>query len=278
MSKAVTVEPIKREPKKKCGIVMPIAGTDGYSGGHWESVKKIIIEAATDAGFESDLVSYSDETSIIHSNIINNLYHNEIVVVDVSSRNPNVMFELGIRLAFDKPTIVIKDEITPYTFDAGVIDHLPYPKGLDYFSILNFKKDLSKKIQATYEKSTKDDYRSFLKNFTDLKITKAKLDEKEVTASEYLLKELKDIKSDLRSIRTVSESNYKQEDVYSMLKRYWEKYRHNSGKLTVPISENDYYLFLSWLRDASPAQDWATYWQSPHTDKEIMNFLNTLEA
>ncbi|WP_353118770.1 hypothetical protein [Myroides odoratus] len=55
---------------------------------------------------------------------MNNIYNDEIVVCDVSSKNPNVMFELGLRLAFDKPTIIIKDEKTGYSFDTGVIEHL----------------------------------------------------------------------------------------------------------------------------------------------------------
>jgi hypothetical protein len=31
---------------------------------------------------------------------------------DVSGKNANVMFELGLRLAFDNPTIIIKDDKT----------------------------------------------------------------------------------------------------------------------------------------------------------------------
>jgi len=42
-----------------------------------------------------------------------------MIVCDISGRNPNVMFELGLRLAFDKPAIIIKDEITPYSFDTS---------------------------------------------------------------------------------------------------------------------------------------------------------------
>jgi hypothetical protein len=34
-------------------------------------------------------------------------------------KNPNVMFELGMRLAFDKPAIIIKDNRTNYSFDTA---------------------------------------------------------------------------------------------------------------------------------------------------------------
>ncbi len=55
-----------------------------------------------------------------------------IVVCDISARNANVMFELGMRLAFDKPTVIIKDERTPYSFDISSIEHLDYPSDLRY--------------------------------------------------------------------------------------------------------------------------------------------------
>src|SRR5690606_23299218 len=93
---------------------------------------------------------------LIHDRIVSNLYSNEIVVCDVSSKNPNVMFELGLRLAFDKPTIIIKDELTGFSFDTGVIEHLQYPSSLRFSQIVEFKDALIKKINATYEKSKSD--------------------------------------------------------------------------------------------------------------------------
>ena len=58
---------------------------------------------------------------MIHKTIVQNLYLNPIVVCDVSGKNANVMFELGLRLAFDKPTIIIKDDKTDYSFDTSVV-------------------------------------------------------------------------------------------------------------------------------------------------------------
>src|SRR4051794_24255330 len=97
-------------PAPDCGIVMPISALDGCSEAHWADVLDILKTAIKSAGFRPDLVSRSDEVTIIHKTIITNLYDNPIVVCDVSGKNPNVMFELGIRLAFDKPTIIIKDD------------------------------------------------------------------------------------------------------------------------------------------------------------------------
>jgi len=95
-----------------CGIVMPISSIDGCNEAHWSDVHEILTEAIEDAGFEANLVSNADDVGIIQKRIIQNLYENPIVVCDVSGKNPNVMFELGLRLAFDKPTIIVKDDRT----------------------------------------------------------------------------------------------------------------------------------------------------------------------
>ncbi len=85
---------------------MPISASDGCQESHWQDVKGILFEAIQAAGFEANLVSDADEVGIIQKRIIQNLYANPVVVCDVSGKNPNVMFELGIRLAFDKPTSI----------------------------------------------------------------------------------------------------------------------------------------------------------------------------
>lgn len=163
----------KETGKMICGIVMPISSIDGCNESHWADVLEIISEAIEDAGFDANLVSNADEVGIIHKRIIQNLYDNPIVVCDVSGKNPNVMFELGMRLAFDKPTIIIKDDRTSYSFDTSAIEHLEYPRDLRFSKITEFKDKLSQKIRATYEKSTADgNYTTFLKHFGEFTVAK----------------------------------------------------------------------------------------------------------
>jgi hypothetical protein len=54
---------------------------------------------------------------VIHLDVIKRLVHSPLVLCDLSARNPNVMFELGIRQAFDKPVVLVQDEKTPQIFD-----------------------------------------------------------------------------------------------------------------------------------------------------------------
>ncbi|WP_422768157.1 hypothetical protein ACOX9X_16375 [Photobacterium leiognathi subsp. mandapamensis] len=176
-----------------CGIVMPISSIEGCNESHWSEVLEILTDAIEEAGFEGNLVSNADDVGIIHKRIIQNLYDNPVVVCDVSCKNPNVMFELGLRLAFDKPTIIVKDDETSYSFDTSAIEHLEYPRDLRFSQIVDFKKKLTEKIIATYKKSTLDqNYTTFLKHFGEFKV--AKLDKTEVSGQEFIIDELKSLR------------------------------------------------------------------------------------
>ena len=187
--------------KKKCGIIMPIAETLGYAQGHWKDVYKILSEAIDKTEFASQLVSDDDAIGLIHDRIVTNIYNNDIVICDVSSKNPNVMFELGMRLAFDKPTIIIKDEKTDYSFDTGVIEHLQYPSSLRFHDIKEFQTTLTEHLKATYERSqTESDYSPFLKSFgRTLKASSIKPNE--ITEGNYILDELAKINRELLALR-----------------------------------------------------------------------------
>lgn len=191
------------DTKPKCGIVMPISAIEDCSAEHWADVLGILREVIQSAGFDANLVSDADDTGIIQKRIVQNIYNNEIVVCDVSAKNPNVMFELGLRLAFDKPTVIIKDNFTNYSFDTSVIEHLEYPRDLRFTKIIAFKEKLRNKITATYEQSQRDpNYSTFLKSFGEYKV--AHLQSKEVSSEAYVLESLEEIKKELTWLRRSS--------------------------------------------------------------------------
>ncbi|OTQ26676.1 hypothetical protein B6D02_10540, partial [Gilliamella apicola] len=140
-----------------CGYVMPISDSHDYRSGHWSEMRAIFDEVCAMVGLKDPIiVSESNEVNIIHANIVRNLFEKDIIICDVSSRNPNVMFELGLRIAFDKPIVIIKDDATDYCFDTGTIQHLSYPKDLRYESIKKFKDELKIKIESTLKKYHKE--------------------------------------------------------------------------------------------------------------------------
>ncbi|WP_040726153.1 hypothetical protein [Thiomicrorhabdus sp. Kp2] len=195
------------EEKLQCGIVMPISAIDGCNEAHWADVLEIINEAIDESGFDGELVSNADDVGIIHKRIIQNLYENPIVVCDVSGKNPNVMFELGMRLAFDKPTIIIKDDKTTYSFDTSAIEHLEYPRDLRFTKVVEFKKKLADKLKATYKKASEDpNYTTFLKHFGEFKV--AKIDQKEVSGQEFIIEELKSMRRSINRLDRMGRNKY----------------------------------------------------------------------
>ena len=172
---------------------MPISAIDGCNESHWNDVMEIINDCIEEAGFDPNLVSNADDVGVIQKRIIQNLYDNPIVVCDVSGKNPNVMFELGIRLAFDKPTIIIKDDKTTYSFDTSPIEHLDYPRDLRFNKVEDFKAKLIEKIKKTFDKSNDDpNYSTFLKHFGEFKV--AKIDKKEVSQQEFFMDEIRSLR------------------------------------------------------------------------------------
>jgi hypothetical protein len=187
--------------KKTCGIVRPIAAMEGYTAEHWVEVHNIITEAVKEAGYKARLVSESDAAGIIVGSIINNIYNDDIVICDVSGRNPNVMFELGMRVAFEKPVIIVVDDATPFSFDISHIKHIIYPKTLRFYNVIEFKTRISAAIPATIEASTASNGRSgYLQQFGPIKITE--LSERQISGVD-IASSLEDIKRSLRIMEDV---------------------------------------------------------------------------
>ncbi|MBF0307643.1 MAG: hypothetical protein HQL41_18615, partial [Alphaproteobacteria bacterium] len=190
-------------PQLTCGIVMPISAIDGCSADHWNEVKSIIsdsIESIDALKFSVKLVSDSDDVGIIQKRIVQNVYSSDIIVCDVSGKNPNVMFELGMRLAFDKPTVIIKDDKTDYSFDTGVVEHIPYPRDLRFGKIVSFRAHLADKVLATYRAASADpDHSTFLKSFGRFQI--AGLSQDTVPADKMVVEMLTDLQSEMARMR-----------------------------------------------------------------------------
>ncbi|WP_288636814.1 MULTISPECIES: hypothetical protein [Sphingobacterium] len=217
---------VKTEEKTlKCGIIMPIAPHPDYPQSHWVDVRNILEETIEETSFEICLVWDDPATGLIHERIVTNIYNSDIVICDVSSKNPNVMFELGLRLAFDKPTIIIKDEKTGYSFDTGVIDHLPYPSSLRFSEINTFKQKLREKLEATYEKSKKEkNYSPFLKQF-GTKIVPATIGENEISENKYIIRMIEQLQLQVNnmSIRTAELSPFNRNERDIDLNNYSEE-------------------------------------------------------
>lgn len=135
---------------KDCFIIMPIADTEGYPTGHFKHVYDNIVGPACEmAGYNAVRADDVKATNLIHLDILKKLIEAPVAICDLSSRNPNVLFELGIRQAFDRPVVLIQEIGTPKIFDIAPLRYLEYSKEMKYHDVLKSQSELKDSIQAT---------------------------------------------------------------------------------------------------------------------------------
>lgn len=143
----MTEEIIKQ---KECFIIMPISDVEGYSKGHFKHVYENIIYPSCElAGYQAVRADEVKATNLIHLDILKKLIDAPIAICDLSTRNPNVLFELGIRQAFDKPVVLIQESGTPKIFDIAPLRYLEYSKEMKYHEVLRSQNELKDAILAT---------------------------------------------------------------------------------------------------------------------------------
>lgn len=103
-------------------VAMPFSEkTSIYPKGYFDEVlKHLITPAAVKANFNARTAKKAG-SEVIQSTIVNDLDAADLVIVDLTEHNPNVLFELGMRIAFNKPVCLIRAKGTAAIFD---IDHM----------------------------------------------------------------------------------------------------------------------------------------------------------
>ncbi len=142
------------EPRQKtCFVIMPIADHPEYPAGHFMRVYEYIIKpACIKAGFVPHRADDAQHTHVIMMNILQRILDADLAICDLSSKNPNVMYELGVRQAFDKPVTLIKDEKTDRVFDLGMLSDVEYKSGLRIDDVEQAIEAIAVRLRNTYEK------------------------------------------------------------------------------------------------------------------------------
>lgn len=202
---------------KKCFIIMPISTPEGYTENHFKQVyETIIAPAVVKAGYEPYRVDDDRICDSIIDKILRNLVECEMAVCDLSSRNPNVMYELGIRQAYGKKVLLIQDEKSQPIFDVSAINTVFYNSRRIYEDVIASQNNISEAIIST----AKEDSISLMSiaNMRPATIeAQSENDDKQI--SEKLLLSI------LSTVRRLEQSQVMQ-----------------SRKLNVPITSNDYIL------------------------------------
>lgn len=137
---------------QKCFVIMPLAERAGVrSAGYFREVYESLIQpAVSQAGFGAETAMRTG-SDLIHSTIINELFEADMVLADLTDHNPNVLFELGLRMPENKPVAIIKSDDTGRIFD---VDNLlrvwEYDANLWPSSIAKNIPDLAEHLKATW--------------------------------------------------------------------------------------------------------------------------------
>jgi hypothetical protein len=99
-------------------VIMPFEERDARHppGFFAEVLRSLITPAAKESGFAVRTANRQG-SDLIQSTIINDLIEADLVIADLTEHNPNVLFELGVRMAEDKPVVLIKARGTGPLFD-----------------------------------------------------------------------------------------------------------------------------------------------------------------
>lgn len=117
----ITVKP------KTCFVMMPIADHPDYEPGHFNRVYQYLIKpACIKAGYQPIRADDNKASNMIMFDILKKIVECDMAICDLSSRNANVFYELGLRQAFNKKTILITDNILPAPFDISAFRYVPY--------------------------------------------------------------------------------------------------------------------------------------------------------
>lgn len=131
-------------PKSSAFFVTPIGNEASPERSRSDKLLEFVLLPTL--GEEYEIVRADHVTSIgsINHDIIERLVQSDLVIADLTGTNPNVMYEIGIRHAFNKPIVQIAQKEQKLPFDLGAERTI-------FFDILDLRdvESAKKKIVAT---------------------------------------------------------------------------------------------------------------------------------
>jgi hypothetical protein len=147
------------QPKAKptCFVIMPISDSVGYETGHFGRVYEHLLKPAIlAAGYNPVRADDTIKTDYIVVGIIQRIVDSDMVLCDISARNANVLYELGIRHAFNKPVVLIKDKKTEKIFDIQGLRYAEYDETLRIDVAAKDTLKITNAITETAQSTSKD--------------------------------------------------------------------------------------------------------------------------
>ena len=103
---------MKTEQEKKCFIITPIGSESDPIRRHIEGIIEAAIRPALGDKYELIVAHKIYEPGSITKQVISEIYNAELVIANLTNRNPNVMYELAFRHSLGKAAIMIAESGT----------------------------------------------------------------------------------------------------------------------------------------------------------------------
>lgn len=146
------MEPTNGQEELECFVIMPISDPDAYEAGHFQRVyDHLIVPACREAGFNPSRADRVKKTNHIVIDVLKRIIRSDMVLCDLSSKNPNVLYELGIRQAFNLPVTIIKDKSTTRVFDIQGLRDVEYDDSLRIDNTEDSISEISNVIKNNYD-------------------------------------------------------------------------------------------------------------------------------
>lgn len=137
---------------EECFIIMPISDPDVHTPGHFRHVfDDIFAPACEKAGYHAIRADQVVQTNLIQLDVLRRIVESPMALCDLSTRNPNVLFELGLRQAFDKPVVLVQEVGTERIFDIAPFRYYEYRRELIYHQVLEDQAAIAAALVATKE-------------------------------------------------------------------------------------------------------------------------------
>jgi len=121
---------------------------------HWKHVlEALFIKAVEKAGF-TPVLPVANGSDLIQASIIDQLVNSEMMLCDLSTHNPNVFFELGVRTSLNLPVALVRDsEDVAIPFDVSAINTYSYDPSLRLWNGDQQTGALADHIRIAHERS-----------------------------------------------------------------------------------------------------------------------------
>jgi O-acetyl-ADP-ribose deacetylase (regulator of RNase III) len=127
-------ERLGEEPGRLCFVIMPFGEKDEHGKLiDFDAVYRLIIKPAVESLAQERIrirclrCDEVEKAGLIHERMINFILDAEVAVVDISTANPNVYYELGVRHALrDRVTVLIRREGTRNPFNIAGMNTIDY--------------------------------------------------------------------------------------------------------------------------------------------------------